>query len=120
MGGVDLLTVSEGTAGRKGQFSVMLLDCERLQWRIEDIVRGLDEGNYTYEQLMYEMCVAASVGRTLDPAWNSLETYAAGSTKLLHYTDMGHPAVGFDGQPARTAVDRLSEACHRRRLHHTG
>lgn len=84
----DLLAVSEGTAGRKGQFSVMLLDCEQLQWRIEEVVRGLDERRYTYEQLMYEMCLAASVGRTLDPAWNSLEKYDAGVTKLLHYTDM--------------------------------
>lgn len=84
----DLLTVREGTAGRKGQFSVVLLDCERLRWSIDAIVRGLDEGRYTYEQLMYEMCVANSVGRTLDPAWNSLERYEAGMTRLLHYTDM--------------------------------
>ncbi len=84
----DLLTVSESTGGRKGQFSVMLLDCERLQWRIESIVQGLDENRYTYEKLMYEMCVASSVGRTLDPSWNSLEKYEPGQTRLLHYTDM--------------------------------
>lgn len=88
MGGHDLLAVSEGTAGRKGQFSVMLLDCAKLRWRIADIVRGLDEGRYTYEDLMHGMCVADSVGRTLDPAWNSLETHAPGITRLLHYTDM--------------------------------
>jgi hypothetical protein len=86
--GYDLLTVREGTDGRKGQFSVVLLDCERLQWRIESIVQGLDEGRYTYEQLMHEMCVASSVGRTLDSGWNSLEKYEAGRTHLLHYTDM--------------------------------
>lgn len=88
MDGHDLLTVREGNEGRKGQFSVMLLECERLQWRIESIVQGLDEGRYTYEQLMHEMCVASSVGRTLDPGWNSLEKYEAGRTHLLHYTDM--------------------------------
>lgn len=88
MDGHDLLTVREGTDGRKGQFSVVLLDCRRLQWRIESIVQGLDEGRYTYEQLMYEMCVASSVGRTLDSGWNSLEKYEPGHTRLLHYTDM--------------------------------
>ena len=88
MAGHDLLTVRQGTDGRKGQFSVVLLDCERLQWRIEDIVQGLDEGRYSYEQLMYEMCVARKVGRTLDPGWNSLEKYKPGRTRLLHYTDM--------------------------------
>lgn len=88
MGRHDLLTVREGTEGRKGQFSMMLLDCERLQWRIASIVQGLDEGQYTYEHLMYEMCVAGSVGRTLDPGWNSLERYEPGQTRLVHYTDM--------------------------------
>ena len=63
----DLITVNEGTEGRKGQFGVMLLDCQRLQWNVESIVKGLDEGRYTYEQLMYEMCVAGSVGLTSSP-----------------------------------------------------
>lgn len=88
MEGYDLITVSEGTEGRRGQFSVVLLDCQRLQWRIESIVQGLDDGRYTYERLMYEMCVAGSIGRTLDPGWNSLEIYEPGRTRLLHYTDM--------------------------------
>jgi hypothetical protein len=111
MDGNDLLAVSEGTAGRKGQFSVMLLDCERLNWRIEDVVRGLDEERYTYEQLMHEMCVAGSVGRTLDPAWNSLEAYIAGSTKLLHYTDMDtQPWVSMDNPLAPLWIACLRRA----------
>lgn len=88
MGEHDLLTVEEGTAGRKGQFSVMLLDCARLRWDVDAIVRGLDEGRYTYEQLMHGMCVAGSVGRILPAAWNSLERYEPGVTCLVHYTDM--------------------------------
>ncbi|MDB5861445.1 MAG: glycosyl transferase family 8 [Ramlibacter sp.] len=103
MEGHDLLAVREGNGGRRGQFSVMLLDCGRLRWRVEDIVAGLDAHRYGYEQLMQEMCVAASVGRTLSPHWNSLEHFEAGVTQLLHYTDMntqpwvttGHPL----GQP---------------------
>ncbi len=37
----DLLTVNESSAG-SSQFTVMLLDSEHLQWRIESIVQGLD------------------------------------------------------------------------------
>ena len=88
MGDCELLTVREGNDGRRGQFSVMLLDCARLPWRIEEIVAGLDAGRYTYEQLMQEMCVARNVGRTLPASWNSLERHEPGVTHLLHYTDM--------------------------------
>jgi len=84
----DLLTVNEVTKARKGQFSVMLLDCERLRWRVESIVQGLDDGKYSYEQLMHEMCIVGSVGVTLDAGWNSLEKFDLGRTRLLHYTNM--------------------------------
>jgi hypothetical protein len=111
MDGHDLLAVREGTAGRKGQFSVVLLDCERLQWRIESIVQELDDGRYTYEQLMSEMCVADSVGRTLDPGWNSLEAYAPGRTHLLHYTDMDtQPWVSLKNPLAHLWVECLRRA----------
>ncbi len=111
MGACDLLTVSEGTQGRKGQYSVVLLDCERLQWRIESIVQGLDEGRYTYEQLMYEMCVAENVGRTLDSTWNSLEKYELGRTRLLHYTDMDtQPWVSLNNALSSLWVDCLRRA----------
>lgn len=112
MHGHDLLAVREGTDGRKGQFSVVLLDCERLAWRVEDIVQGLDAGRYTYEELMHEMCLARSVGRTLDPGWNSLERYEPGGTRLLHYTDM-------DTQPwvsLRNPLEHLWVDCLRRAL----
>lgn len=109
--GHDLLTVGEGTEGRKGQFSVMLIDCERLQWRIESIVQGLDEARYTYEQLMHEMCAAGSVGRTLDAGWNSLEKFEPGRTRLLHYTDMDtQPWVSLNNPLSYLWVDCLRRA----------
>ncbi len=111
MQGYDLITVKEGAGGRKGQFSVMLLDCERLRWRIESIVEGLDEGRYTYEQLMHEMCVAGSVGHTLDVGWNSLERYEPGRTRLLHYTDMdSQPWVSLNNPLSQLWVDCLRRA----------
>jgi hypothetical protein len=70
------------------QLSVMMLDCERLDWDIEEIVGGLDEGRYTYEQLMFELCIvdAEAITDDLPPEWNHLEHYEPGQTKLIHYT----------------------------------
>lgn len=73
---------------RRPQFSVMLLDCDALNWDINEIVKTLDEDELTYEQLMGEMVIAKSVRSVIDPNWNALEKYAEGATRLLHYTDM--------------------------------
>ena len=70
------------------QLSVMMLDCERLDWDVEEIVRGLDEGRYTYEQLMFELCIVdpREITDALPPEWNHLEHYEPGKTSLIHYT----------------------------------
>jgi hypothetical protein len=77
-------------AMRKKQCAVMLLDCERLDWDIDSIVRDLDEGRYTYPQLLEEMCIVpeSEVGYSVPFEWNSLEHFDA-NTCLIHYTDMG-------------------------------
>lgn len=109
----DLLAVHEAGDGRKGQFSVMLLDCERLGWRVEEVVAGLDEGRYSYEQLMGEMCVARRIGRTLGPEWNSLEAHEPGRTGLLHYTNMvTQPWVSLGNPLGELWVDCLRRAIH--------
>jgi hypothetical protein len=70
------------------QMSVLLLDCARLRWDAPAIVRGLDEGRYTYAQLMFDLCIVPpdKIAETLPPEWNSLEHYDPATTKLLHYT----------------------------------
>lgn len=75
-------------AKRVKQCSVMLIDCAKAAWDVHEIVGGLD-GRYTYEQLMYELCILpeAEVRYAVPFAWNSLEHYDA-STRLIHYTDM--------------------------------
>jgi hypothetical protein len=93
------------------QMSVMMLDCERLPWRIEDIVRGLDDGAYTYEQLMFDLCLVRpdEIGDDLPPEWNCLEHYEPESSKLLHYTVV-------DTQPWRNDRNPLGEVwmdCYR-------
>lgn len=89
MSGRQLLSVAPSPhSGRKPQYSVMLLDCDRLHWRIEDIVQWLDEGRFDYSDLMSRMVVASEQAPSISPEWNSLEKYVAGTTKLVHYTDM--------------------------------
>lgn len=70
------------------QMSVMVLDCSRLDWDPAKIVRELDEGRYTYEQLMFELCVVPPdrIDTTLPVEWNHLERYEPGLTRLVHYT----------------------------------
>jgi hypothetical protein len=74
---------------RPKQCSVMLLDCERLDWDIERIVQGLDRGDYGYGQLMYQLCLLKEeeIKYGVPFEWNSLEFYDA-ETCLIHYTDM--------------------------------
>jgi len=88
MGAAPLLSASApADDGRRPQFSVMLLDCGRLDWDIADIVRQLDCGRLDYTQLMYEMKLAPGWRADISSRWNSLEHYDNG-TCLLHYTDM--------------------------------
>lgn len=76
--------------GRQRQLSVMLLDCSRLKWQVDEVVRGLDEGAYDYSKLMGDLCIEpeANVRPSLPYYWNSLERYEPGRTGLIHYTDM--------------------------------
>ncbi|MEE4678862.1 glycosyltransferase [Pseudomonas alliivorans] len=75
---------------RKKQCAVMLLDCARLDWDVNEIVQGMDDGRYSYDQLMSGLCILPEreVGYGVPFEWNSLEHYDSG-TCLIHYTDMG-------------------------------
>jgi hypothetical protein len=89
MKGADVLAVrADCGAARRPQFSVMLLDCERLRWDIDEIVARLDAGTLDYESLMYRMSIAGRVRDDIPPCWNALERFDAAETALLHYTDM--------------------------------
>lgn len=91
MEGHALLSASVDPAWkRQPQHSVMLLDCGALSWQVRRIIDGLDEGQYTYADLMQRMCIvpAAKQRASLVPQWNSMEHFEPGRTHLLHYTDM--------------------------------
>jgi hypothetical protein len=70
------------------QFSVMLLDCDRLPWNVDQVVSGLDEGRYDYRNLLFQMCLVEhdEIGEDIPVEWNHLETYVPGTTALTHFT----------------------------------
>lgn len=70
------------------QMSVMVLDCEALRWDIDEIVSDMDEGRYSYADLLFRMCIVPpeQLDPTLSPTWNHLEHYEPGVTRLVHYT----------------------------------
>jgi hypothetical protein len=98
--GADVLAAREAEeTSRRPQFSVMLLDCERLDWTPDKVVGALDQGRLDYKQLMYDMALATEVRAAIPAAWNSLEHYEAGRTCLLHYTDMNTQPWVYRGNP---------------------
>lgn len=74
------------TSGR--QLSVMLMDCERLDWDVEEIIRGLDEDRYTYTDLMARLRILDEddVSDTIPSEWNCLEWYDEDRSCLVHFT----------------------------------
>jgi hypothetical protein len=96
---------------RLKQCSVMLLDCERLDWDVNAIVAGLD-GRYDYSQLMDELCIVeeSEVSYDLPTRWNSLEHWDE-NTALIHYTDMlTQPWVCARNPNGYLWVDELRQA----------
>ena len=87
--GADVLAIAgDPKLGRIPQFSVMLLDCDSLDWNIQEIVRRLDADELAYDDLMYRMAVGRNVRASVPGIWNSLESYREGETALIHYTGM--------------------------------
>jgi hypothetical protein len=82
-------------------FAVMLLDCSRLDWDADALVRGLDEGRYSYKELTKDLCIVPhdEIGETIPPEWNSLEAYTPGFTKNVHYTVIRTQPWRYEGNP---------------------
>src|SRR5919198_1191484 len=85
------------------QLSVMMIDCSRLDWDIDEIIRGLDDGAYTYKQLMGDLAIVepTEIDERIPPEWNHLEHYEPGVTKLLHYTVVPTQPWKNDRNPLR-------------------
>ena len=74
---------------RTKQCAVMVIDCEKCQWDVKEIVQGLDDWKYSYEELMYDFCLLKEdeIGYKIPFRWNSLE-YWDERTSNVHYTDV--------------------------------
>ncbi len=83
------------------QFSVMLLDCSRLNWKVEEVIEGLDEGTYSYADLMFDFCLVKpnEIADRIPPSWNCLEHFEKNDTRLIHYTVIPTQPWTYDQNP---------------------
>jgi hypothetical protein len=72
------------------QLSLMVLECNRLDWKMERIVSQLMSGSISYVNLMKNLCITPSgmVSPNLNPRWNSLDDYEGEETRLVHFTNV--------------------------------
>ena len=117
MEGKDLLYSDQPPEGAGARFSVLLLDCGRLPWSGERVVRELDQGLYRYEQLMFELCLvpAERKGALIPRRWNSLDRLEP-DTKLIHYTSVPTQPWKYGNHPAgavwyRYLLEALGQGC---------
>ena len=106
---------SRDQADRGKHAAVMLLDCAKLPWKVEEIVAGLGT-RYAYKALMQvDPLLQPGMMRELIPAgWNELDHFEPGRTRNIHYTKIvtqpwvhaGHP----HGRPWVEEVARMLEA----------
>jgi len=103
---------SRDQADRGKHAAVMLLDCAKLDWKVEDIVAGLGT-RYAYKALMQvDPLLQPGMMRELLPAgWNELDHFEAGRTRNIHYTKIVtqpwvHP-LHPHGQPWIDEVARM-------------
>ena len=96
------------------QMSVMMLDCQSLSWKIDEIIDALDAGELTYEDLLFEMALVLpdDVRDGLPEGWNHLEHYVPGDTKLIHYTAIPtQPWKSSDNPNTELWEDAFVRAC---------
>lgn len=94
-------------SGRRPQFSVMVIDCARANWKTEEILGMAEE---TYEAAMFRFEFEPSKAACLPYQWNSLERYDA-DTRLVHFTDMERqPWLATDNHITPVWMDALFQA----------
>lgn len=91
---------SRGQRDRGKHAAVMLLDCARLDWRVDEIVAGLGV-RYEYNDLMAvdPLLAPGEMAERIPAGWNDLDTWDPARTRNLHYTEIrtqpwvhaGHP-----------------------------
>lgn len=69
------------------QRTVVLIDCDQLRRRMEELASALQAGSYAYDELLEKLCTVdpEEVAETVPREWGHVERYEAGLTKLLHF-----------------------------------
>ena len=97
-------------SGRAAQFSVMILQCDRLQWNIKEIINDVEGGKHDYHDLLQLMNIVKQKSSEIPYYWNSLESLSR-ETRLLHYTDMDlQPWLNWRNRNGRIWCEHLFEA----------
>jgi len=101
MHGCDFLSIKAYDTGQWGP-SVMLIDCERCSFDLEQICDEVDAGKYTYSEFtrLDDRFLAhhpLKIG-ILDPNWNVFDRCDK-ATKLIHYTNLMSQPWKFPGHP---------------------
>jgi lipopolysaccharide biosynthesis glycosyltransferase len=101
MDGAAMMCIKAYDTGEWGP-SVLLLDCERCRFDLEQILDEIDAGKYTYSEFTrfaptYLACHPHEI-RQLDNAWNSFDRYDE-HTKIIHYTDLTRQPWRYSGHP---------------------
>ena len=94
------------------QTAVLVYDCERLKhWVLEDFISKLDSGEWNYHQFM-ELGFEPLVANKIPKEWNQLEQYTAGTTALLHYTNLTtQPWLKSGNRLESLWHEKLRQAC---------
>ena len=111
--GATVLSAPSSSPTRKAQYAMMLLDCARLKWDVDEIIAGLDEERYDYQQLVGELCIVPpeQTRQSISSDWNSMEEFTEGKTRLIHYTDLNkQPWVSARNPNGNLWVDELVRA----------
>lgn len=93
---------AENDGARMWGLSVMLIDCERTRFPLDEIFREIDEGLYSYPEFsqMGKRFLAQRAYRIgeLDPSWNVFDRVEA-DTNLVHYTNLFTQPWKHQGHP---------------------
>lgn len=104
---------SSGVKLTKNESSVFVLNCERANWTLKDVVNGLD-GQYTYKQMMSDLCFLdeGEISRSIPRSWNSMD-YWDENVDLVHFTNVPtQPWVSLDNPYGYVWVNYLKKMIH--------
>jgi lipopolysaccharide biosynthesis glycosyltransferase len=101
MNGAAMMCIKAYDTGEWGP-SVLLLDCAKCRFDLEQILDEIGAGQYTYSEFtrlsaQYLAVHPHEIGE-LDEKWNSFDKYDE-QTKIIHYTDLMRQPWRYDGHP---------------------